>query len=150
MICWLGGAEIFEFIIIDFEVFGIGNDLFFAVAKGLKVADGDIFQAVAGGANLRIHLQPTLKLVLIPCAKGTFERELEVLDVAVAAGGMSAASKTECHEGRKGKFLEHHFFGPSRLIPPASGQARPWHHPSAGNARRSRLRSCRAAQAAFR
>ena len=108
-------AEIVQLGVEDLEIVGrVGDDLLFRITQRFQIAQGHISQPVAGCADLGIDLKTALQLVLIPGSERTLEREVEILDMLLAATCRKGCSRGQS-EGKRGadcKFLEH-VSGPS-------------------------------------
>jgi hypothetical protein len=90
-------------VVEDRQQFGrIGADLILGQAGAAFIrqsADGDVFQAVAGRADLGIDLQPALQLELVVCAERTLVREGDILDVPAFACGHRRSGQAKGRDG---------------------------------------------------
>ncbi len=113
MIGWRGRAIFVCDWVIDREVVrSIGTNLIFWQAGAAIVRQGTdrhLFQTVAGRTDLSKDLKTALQLVLVIRAKGTFEREGEILDVLLATTCRKRCGRDQRQsKGSTGcKFLEH-------------------------------------------
>ena len=70
---------------LDRPLIGDRANLRFGIAKLAQVAERDELQAVAGGTDFAINLEPALKLLAIKTAEGAVERIGDVARLEVEA-----------------------------------------------------------------
>ena len=105
MILGLCRAEIVQFLVKNLPELRVRANLLLGKTRPSLVAnraERHVLQAMAGGTDLCIDLQSSLKLHLVVRSKGTFERKLEVLHMACPSSGNGRGGEPEgCNRGKR-------------------------------------------------
>ena len=87
-------AEVIQLSVENLELRGVGANLVFRQMRTTLVCEGadrNELQTVAGRTDFGVDLQAPLKLMLVIGTEWAFKREVDIMDMASAAGGLGCA-----------------------------------------------------------